>query len=56
MMKTVICDICKERDADHSFKAKYKVGGWRHIDICEKCFQMLMEIRREEQNERTYKK
>lgn len=54
-MKKVICDICREREADHYFKVKYKLGGWYHIDICEKCFEMLMEIRREAQNERERK-
>lgn len=54
-MKTVICDICKEREADHNFKVKYKIRGWHHIDICRACLDMLMEIRREAQNERAHK-
>lgn len=54
-MKTTICDICREQEADCQFKVKYKIGGWYHIDICKTCFEMLMEVRREAQNERTYK-
>lgn len=54
-MKTVMCDVCKEQQADRSFKVKYKLGGWYHIDICKTCFDMLMEVRREAQNERARK-
>lgn len=54
-MKKVICDICREQEADQHFKVKYKIGGWYRIDICKKCFEMLMEIRREAQNERERK-
>ena len=54
-MKTVICDFCREREADRSFKVKYKIRGWHHIDICKTCFEMLMERQREVQNEHAHK-
>ena len=54
-MKKVICDVCKEREADHNFKVKYNIRGWHHIDICRACLDMLMEIRREAQNECAHK-
>lgn len=56
MMKTVICDFCREREADRSFKVKYKIRGWHRIDICETCFEILMEMQREAQNEHAHKK
>lgn len=33
-MKTVICDICRKREAERCFKVKYKIRGWHRIDIC----------------------
>lgn len=41
-MKTVICDICKKREAERCFKVKYKLRGWHRIDICKTCMRRLM--------------
>lgn len=59
-MKTVICDICKKREADRNFKVKeqkayasmdeygfiHRTLCWTRIDVCEKCYRAFIEQRK----------
>lgn len=55
-MKTVICDICRKREADRHFKVKeqkayasmdeygfvHRTLFWTRIDICKTCMRRLI--------------
>jgi hypothetical protein len=45
-MKTVICDICRKREAERCFKVKYKVMFWHRIDICKTCYEAFIDLRK----------
>ena len=34
-MNTVICDMCRKREAERCLKVEYKIIGWHRIDIDE---------------------
>lgn len=51
-MKRIVCDICKERNADRNFKVKqnkevrrggFIVYDWVEIDICPVCYRKLLD-------------
>lgn len=59
-MKTVICDICKKREAECCFKIKEQKAyasideygflrrtlRWTRIDICKTCYEAFVELRK----------
>lgn len=59
-MKTVICDICRKREAERCFKIKeqkaytsideygflHRTLRWTRIDICKTCYEVFVELRK----------
>ena len=59
-MEAHVCDVCKKNYADERFKVKqektlgsYEYGivfpkkSWVEIDICDKCYEQLIKISRQ---------
>ena len=45
-MKTVICDICRKREAERCFKVKNKIIGWHRNDICKTCYEEFIDLQK----------
>lgn len=51
-MKVYICDLCKQKKADHRFKVKHAkrvwgedwYTGYERVEVCEKCAEKLFSI------------